>query len=208
MFYASPFNQPIGDWDVSNVTNMQYMFLSSPFNQPIGDWELNNIAVNMTSFGTLLSSINYSKTLVGWANNIDRRNGPFGTIINLSATRRYDNTDYSLEYPGGRFANAVEARAYLIGTRSISVTGSTDSLANGVYNYVSETKTYDNPVSGFYFFKALTVWQLRDNANIVLDSSPGDSAEPYLAPQYTTVLATAVIRRLGAQWTITGDALL
>ena len=24
--YASAFNQPVGDWDVSKVTNMEYMF--------------------------------------------------------------------------------------------------------------------------------------------------------------------------------------
>ena len=32
------FNQPIGDWDVSSVTNMKSMFyLAVEFNQPIGD---------------------------------------------------------------------------------------------------------------------------------------------------------------------------
>ena len=33
---AENFNQPIGDWDVSNVTNMSYMFwCAKKFNQPI-----------------------------------------------------------------------------------------------------------------------------------------------------------------------------
>ena len=43
MFSGSKFNQPIGDWDVSNVTNMQSMFSISQFNQPIGDWDVSNV---------------------------------------------------------------------------------------------------------------------------------------------------------------------
>ena len=34
------FNQPIGDWDTSKVTDMRSMFkLASSFNQPIGNWD-------------------------------------------------------------------------------------------------------------------------------------------------------------------------
>ena len=49
MFYEnSTFNQPIGNWDVSNVTNMAYMFrdnspTGSTFNQPIGNWDVSNV---------------------------------------------------------------------------------------------------------------------------------------------------------------------
>jgi surface protein len=46
MFYgATVFNQPIGDWDVSNVTNMYSMFAhATSFNQPIGDWYVSNVS--------------------------------------------------------------------------------------------------------------------------------------------------------------------
>ena len=39
----SDFNQPIGDWDVSNVKDMNGMFYNAKsFNQPIGDWVISH----------------------------------------------------------------------------------------------------------------------------------------------------------------------
>ena len=41
---ASAFNQPIGDWDVSNVTWMRFMFdTANSFNQVIGNWDVSSV---------------------------------------------------------------------------------------------------------------------------------------------------------------------
>ena len=41
---AEAFNQPIGDWDVSSVTDMEGMFSDAgAFNQPIGSWDVSNV---------------------------------------------------------------------------------------------------------------------------------------------------------------------
>ncbi|MCA0230733.1 MAG: BspA family leucine-rich repeat surface protein [Bacteroidetes bacterium] len=68
---ATAFNQPIGNWDVSEVNDMSIMFYNATaFNQTLGKWTL-NASVNLSNvlFGSGMNCENYSKTLVGWANN-------------------------------------------------------------------------------------------------------------------------------------------
>jgi surface protein len=41
---AAAFNQPIGDWDVSSLQNMNSVFRgAAAFNQPIGDWNVSSV---------------------------------------------------------------------------------------------------------------------------------------------------------------------
>ena len=44
VYGASAFNQPLNDWRVDKVTNMEGMFRSaSSFNQPLGTWRVDNV---------------------------------------------------------------------------------------------------------------------------------------------------------------------
>ena len=41
---ANSFNQPIGHWKTSSVTNMKFMFSNAiAFNQPIGNWDTSSV---------------------------------------------------------------------------------------------------------------------------------------------------------------------
>ena len=54
--FAESFNQPIGDWNVSGVTNMRNMFYNATsFNQPIGDWDVSNVADMSQMFADAIS---------------------------------------------------------------------------------------------------------------------------------------------------------
>ena len=44
MFRNSEFNGDISNWDVSNVTNMDFMFYQNDvFNQDLSDWDVSNV---------------------------------------------------------------------------------------------------------------------------------------------------------------------
>jgi surface protein len=58
MFWRCAFNQPIGTWNVGNVTNFDYMFWQNPFNQNIGAWNVEKATSMSEMFG--YSSFNNS----------------------------------------------------------------------------------------------------------------------------------------------------
>jgi len=65
LFYAfapgqSAFNQNISNWDTSKVTTMREVFLySDNFNQPIGNWNV-SLVTNFTNFMFGKTNLNYS----------------------------------------------------------------------------------------------------------------------------------------------------
>jgi surface protein len=60
---ATSFNQPISSWNVTNVTNMMRMFANTPFNEPIDSWDVSNV-INMNSMFSQASSFN--KDIDSW----------------------------------------------------------------------------------------------------------------------------------------------
>ena len=66
---ASSFNQPLNNWNVSNVKEMGYMFGDAGFNQPLNNWDVSNVTdmggmfLRARSFNQPLNKWNVSKVI-------------------------------------------------------------------------------------------------------------------------------------------------
>jgi len=75
LFYNNQqFNQPIGNWDVSSVTDMSYMLSNTQFNQPLSGWNVSNI----TNANNMFSYTPFNQPLSGWnVSNVEDMGGMF-----------------------------------------------------------------------------------------------------------------------------------
>ena len=77
MFSYSPFNQDIGSWDVSNVTDMSDLFKNnSTFNQDISTWDVSNV----TTMNSMFYNANgFTQPIGDWdVSNVTDMEGMFG----------------------------------------------------------------------------------------------------------------------------------
>ena len=105
------FNQPIGQWNTSSLTNIASMLRGyssnnalSSFDQDLGNWIVTGItsAASFMQYGDGLSTCNYDRTLSGWHSQAVQN----GVNINFAAS----------EYSSGSlpFRNALVASGWTI----------------------------------------------------------------------------------------------
>jgi surface protein len=83
------FNQPIGDWDVSSVTNMNRMFGGTSFNQPIGNWNVSSV----TNMGGMFSYSEFNQPIGDW--NVSSVTDMIGMFGGTSFNQPIGNWDVS-----------------------------------------------------------------------------------------------------------------
>ena len=85
MFDGSVFNQDIGDWVTSSVTNMTNMFAVSVFDQDIGDWDTSSV----TDMSYMFYGSVFNQDLTGWCvTNISSEPASFSTDSELEANNK------------------------------------------------------------------------------------------------------------------------
>jgi len=118
---ASDFNQDISNWNTASTSNMSYMFEdASAFNQDISNWNVRQVT-NMTNIfnGSGLSIANYSNLLIDWAAQSVKVSVIFGA--------------QSIKYYAGL---AASARGVLANTYNWNITDG--GLLTYTFNYLAD----------------------------------------------------------------------
>jgi surface protein len=82
-FKVMSFNQPIGNWNMSNVTNVTSMFYNQrSFNQDLSSWDVSNL----TNLSALFSSCSsFNQDISGWdVSNVTNMNSLFNGAISFN----------------------------------------------------------------------------------------------------------------------------
>jgi surface protein len=87
MFSESQFNGDVGNWNVSNVTNMSHMFWSSRFNGDISQWDVSNV----TDMSYMFSHSQFNGDISKW--NISDNANVIGIFEGVENNQQKDNLD-------------------------------------------------------------------------------------------------------------------
>jgi surface protein len=106
MFYdATSFNQPLNNWEVSNVNFMSAMFESaSSFNQPLESWDVSNVT---DIDGMFSSASSFNKPLDNWdVSQVTNMRGMFNSATSFN--QPLNNWEVSnVNFMSAIFANAI-----------------------------------------------------------------------------------------------------
>jgi len=79
---ATIFNQPIGNWDTSNVENMESLFIATDFNQPIGNWDTSSVT-DMS--GMFSAAADFNQPIGNWdTSNVIDMASMFSTAVTFN----------------------------------------------------------------------------------------------------------------------------
>jgi surface protein len=155
--FAISFNQPIGDWDVSRVTNMKEMFYyAKKFNQPIGKWIVSNVT-NME--GMFEGAVSFNQPIGNW--DVSRVTNMVYMFEGAdSFNQPIDNWNYQQNT-----ATRSDTNSYVNASDASRYTGSNTDWENYGYNNRDDNNEYqrnDNEYERNEYERNYNEYQKRD----------------------------------------------
>ena len=170
---ATSFNQPLDSWDTSAVTSMSFLFmLASSFNQNLANWDLTSLteAFNMLN-ATDLSCQNYNNTLIGWATNPN-------THANINLGNLYPLI-YSSDAANSTRQSLIQNKGWTFNGDVFSYACSRE-LSVSEASYENAVSVYPNPVSSILFIKTKEKLQsvsiFDASGRLILKTSAADNS--------------------------------
>ena len=138
---SASFNQDIGSWDVSSVTNMSFMFYGGAtlFNQDIGSWDVSSVTDMSNMFNASgISTDNYDNILNGWSQQVLQSDVQFGAA-------------------GINYCNGADARQSIIDTYGWTITDAgLDWATAGLEDQTQlNISIYPNPTNNTLFITGI-----------------------------------------------------
>ena len=145
---AKAFNQPIGNWDVSNVTDMSNVFIfTDSFNQPLNNWNVSNVTKMDNTFRDAAA---FDQSLANW--DIRQVTGfkDFMKDVSSFSVSNYDATLISWA------AQTLNSNISIdFGTSRYTLGGPAEAARNTLINTygwtITDGGTFNTPISGLLF---------------------------------------------------------
>ena len=186
----------VSQWNMAEVTTMQRMFQGCPTNPDMSRWMLNTGITTMSDMLSTsgISIFNYSRALVRFANQVYLNNGPYN--VGLSTGPKYHATVHA--DITGQFDNAPDARAFLAGAFTVTVSGASNADGNGAYTGATLTNA-----AGWTLTFLTNTWTLKDAGATAQASGTGNSRSPASVTTWTGTESGITVAQTGAGWTVT-----
>jgi surface protein len=155
------FDQPLDKWDVSKVTNMEAMFLRTPFNQVISEWDVSNV----TTFADMFwDNSKFNQPIGNW--NVNKGKNFHGMFWGATAFNQpignwnVSNAEIMSYMFSGIYDNESYSRKGLFNQNITAWNVGNVTNMTGMFN----NSSFNQPIGGWNVSKVTSMYEMFDQS--------------------------------------------